>query len=229
MRAPRLLPVLPLLAVLVGALAAPAACAQDTDRLSIRPWIELEPLVRIGPGPYPIPVETAEKSLLEIGRVLLSAMIYGWSFSYEPGDRSRGITERFALTPIAQVAWGSPRLKVLQSEVLDTRLWARISYQLDDQESRRRAAWDSGTADLSTGSGSAPLQLGDAGRTASLESAVKDAIRRSLDVRYPNKPRQVTGDVALWVDPTVLIRSGTYLTTASVRVVVRELIPYRIF
>ena len=219
----------PVLAAVLAASAAPAACAQDTDRLTIRPWIELEPLVRIGPGPYPIPVETAQKSLLEIGRVLLSAMVYGWSFSYEPGDRARGVTERFVLTPIAQVAWGSPRLKVLQTEVQDTRLWARISYVLDDQESRRRAAWDSGTADLSTGSGSAPLQLGDAGRTASLESAVKDAIRRSLDVRYPNKPRQVTGDVALWADPTVLIRSGTYLTTASVRVVVRELIPYRIF
>jgi len=229
MRAPRFLPLLALLCAVVAVAAAPAAGAQDTDRLSIRPWIELEPLVRIGPGPYPIPVETAEKSLLEIGRSLLSAMVYGWSFSYEPGDRARGITERFELSPLAQIAWGSPRLKVLQADVEDVRLWARISYSLDDQESRLRTAWDSGTADLSTGSGSAPLQLGDAGRTRSLESAVRDAIRRSLDVRYPNKPRQVTGDVVLWTDPTVLIRSGTYLTTATVKIVVRELIPYRIF
>jgi len=223
----------PLLALLVTAVlvaaAAPVARAQDTDRLSIRPWTELEPLVRIGPGPYPIPIETAQKTLLETGRVLISAMIYGWDFSYEPGDRSRGITERFELTPLAQVPWGSPRLKVLDTEVSDARLWARISYSLDEQESQRRTAWDSGTADLSSGSGTAALQLGAAGRQASLESAVRDAIRRSLDVRYPNKPRQVTGSVVLWTDPTVLIRSGTYLTMVTVKLTVRELIPYRIF
>ena len=102
----------PVLAAVLAASAAPAARAQDTDRLTIRPWIELEPLVRIGPGPYPIPVETAEKSLLEIGRVLLSAMVYGWSFSYEPGDRARGVTERFVLAPIAQVAWEIGRAHV---------------------------------------------------------------------------------------------------------------------
>jgi len=209
--------------------AAPQASAQDTDRLVIRPWIELEPLVRIGPGPYPIPVETAEKALLEMGRVLLSAMVYGWDFSYEPGDRSRGVQEIFVLTPLAEVPWGSPRLRVVETEVSDSRLWARISYSLDEQESRRRAAWDSGTADLSTGEGKAELRLGDAGRTMSLQAAVRDAIRRSLDVRYVNKPRRITGEAVLWTDPTVLIRSGMYLSTASVKLVVRELPPYRIF
>jgi hypothetical protein len=225
----RALAVVPILSVILSAWCAPAVRADDPDRLFIRPWIELEPLVRIGPGPYPIPVETAEKTLLEMGRVLLSAMVYGWDFSYEPGDKARGVQERFLLTPLAQVPWGSPRLRVVETDVSEVRLWARISYALDEQESRRRAAWDSGTADLATGQGTAPLQLGDAGRTASLESAVRDAIRRSLDVRYVNKPRQITGEVVLWTDPTVLVRSGAYLTSATVKLLVRELIPYRIF
>jgi hypothetical protein len=218
-----------LLSAAAFAAAAAPLRADAPDRLFIRPWFELEPLVRIGPGPYPIPVSSAEKSLLEIGRLLISGMVYGWSFDYEPGDRSRRVQERFLLTPLAQVPWGSPRLRVTETEVSDTRLWARISYQLSDEESRRRQAWDSNMADLSTGEGTAAIQEGEGGRTKSLESAIRDAIRRSLDIRYVNKPREVTGEVVLWTDPTVVVKSGTWLTVATVKLIVRELVPYRIF
>lgn len=205
-------------------------CRADApDLLFIRPWVELEPLVRIGPGPYPIPLEVAEKSLLEVGRVLVSGMIFGWDFSYTPSDKARRVEESFVLTPVAMVPWGSPRLQVTETEVTDTRLWARISYALDEQESRRRAAWDSNTAALSTGRGTADLQLGAVARTKALESAIRDAIRRSLDTRYLNKPREITGEVVLWTDPIMLVRSGTYTTTATIKLVVRDLIPYRIF
>jgi hypothetical protein len=224
----RALLVLPILVIVLFSAATPVH-ADSPDRLFIRPWIELEPLVRIGPGPYPIPVDTAEKTLLELGRVLLSGMVYGWDFVYEPGDRSRRVEERFELTPLAEVPWGSPRLRVTETEVEDTRLWARISYALNEEESRRRAAWDSNTADLSTGTGAAPIQDGDAGRTKSLQAAIRDAIRRSLDTRYVNKPREITGEVVLWTDPSMIVRAGTYVTTATVKLLVRELVPYRIF
>jgi hypothetical protein len=209
--------------------AALQSRADAPDRLFLRPWTELEPLVRIGPGPYPIPVDVAEKDLLETGRTLVSGMIYGWSFSYTPSDKARRVAESFVLTPAAMVAWGSPRLRVTETEVTDARLWARISYVLDEQESRRRAAWDSNTAALSTGTGTADLQLGAGARTKALESAIRDAIRRSLDTRYVNKPREITGEVVLWTDPIMFVQSGTYTTTATVKFLVRDLIPYRIF
>ena len=176
-----------------------------------------------------MPVDSAEKALLEVGRLLISGMVYGWSFDYEPGDLARKVQERFVLTPLAEVSWGSPRLRVTETEVSDTRLWARIAYTLSDEESRRRVAWDSNTADLSTGEGTAAIQDGDAGRTKSLESAIQDAIRRSLDTRYVNKPREVTGEVVLWTDPVVLAKSGQWITSATVKLVVHDLVPYRIF
>ena len=61
------------------------------------------------------------------------------------------------------------------------------------------------------------------------EDAVRDAIRRSLDSRYINKPRQIDGEVVLWDDPIILVRSGAYSTSAKVKLLVRELVPYRIF
>jgi hypothetical protein len=207
----------------------PLLHADDPDRLFIRPWTELEPLVRIEPGPYPIPVNVAEKTLLEQARVLLSGMVYGWSFFYVPGDKARRVEESFVLTPLAQIPWGNPRLRAIETEVAETRLWGRFSYALDDQEKRRRASWDSNIAALSTGQGTAALQHGAGAREEALESAIRDAIRRSLDTRYLNKPREVTGELVLWTDPLVVARSGTYTTTATIKVMVRDLVPYRIF
>ena len=203
--------------------------ADDPDRLFTRPWTELEPLVRIGPGPYPIPMDVAQRTLLEEARVLLSGMVYGWTFSYTPGDRARRVQEQFVLAPVAQIPWGNPRLRVIETEVTDTRLWGRVSYSLDDEERRRRASWDSNLAALSTGLGTAPVRHGESARGEALESAIRDGIRRSLDARYLNKPREVTGELVLWTDPSVVTGSGTYTATATIKLLVRELIPYRIF
>jgi hypothetical protein len=219
-----------LIASLLLLLAGFPALADAPDRLFVRPWMELEPLMRIDPAVvYPIPVPEAEKNLLEEGRKLISGMIYGWSFIYYPGDVSRGVKESFVLSPVAEIPWGSPRLTVLETEQNDTRLWARISYTLNDTEALRRGSWDSNTVPLSTGQGAANLLTESDARRASRESAIKDAIRRGLDVRYVNKPREITGEVILWDDPLTLVSAGFLTTTAKVKVLIRDLVPYGIF
>jgi hypothetical protein len=206
-----------------------AALAPADDRLFIRPWVELEPLVRIDEGVYPIPVPVAQRQLLEEGRRLLSGMVYGWTFTYIPGDRARHVQESFILTPVAQIPWGSPRLVVRETEVRDQKLWARLSYSMSSEEALRRASWESNTAALSTGRGKALANAGPPGKGASLEDAIRDAIRLSLDTRYVNKPRQISGELVLWEDPQTNVHSGVYSTVAKVKLLVRELIPYRIF
>ena len=67
-------------------------------------------------------------------------------------------------------------------------------------------------------------------RMASLKDAIRDAIRRSLDTRYVNKPRQITGEVVLWDDPDrTRARRVRTSPRAKVKLLVRELVPYRIF
>jgi hypothetical protein len=215
--------------VLMLLLPALAGMAEPDNRLFIRPWTELEPLVRIGDGPYPIPASTAQKAILDDAQQLVSGMVYGWTFSYVPGDRSRAVPESFVLTPVAVIPRGTPRLRVLETEVTATRLTARILYTMDDDETLRRAAWDSNTTALSTGHGTAPLMAGPDARSTSLREAIRDAIRLSLDASYINKPRQITGEVVLWDDPIVLVREGVWDTTVTVKVLVHEVVPYRIF
>jgi len=216
---------------LAALLVAVSVSAQAAERLFVRPWVLLEPVVRIEPGQYPIPVETAERSLLDEARLLVSAMVYGWSFRYTPADAGRRVSEEFVLTPVAEVPMGSPRLRVIETEVTDneTRLWARVLYSMTDDEARRRAAWESNTATLATGQGQASVMKGDTAKGESLEDAVRQAIQQGLHDRYLNKPREITGQVVLWDDPQTRVGSGSYTTVATVKFLLSELVPYRIF
>ncbi len=220
-----------ILALVLAALPlyAQGASAQGDTRLFVRPWVELEPLVRIDPGRYPIPTDVAERKVLEEARVLLSGMVYGWSFDYTPANRVRGVEESFTLTPIAQIPWGNPRLRVVETGTADEKLWARTSYSMDDAEVARRASWESSTAGLSQGEGSASVMKGPDAKVLSFQDAVRDAIRRDLRTRYFDAPRQIRGDVVLWDDPLASVRSGMYRTEVKVKIVVRQVVPYRIF
>ena len=202
--------------------------ARGDDRLFIRPWIELEPLVRIE-AEYPIPLEVAERRLLEEARILFSGMVYGWTFLYTPGDRERRVEESFLLTPIAEIPWGSPRLAVRETEVAELKLFARISYTLSDDELARRMSWEGNSASLSTGRGTANVFKGPAEKLASLRDAIRDAVQNHLSTRVLNKPREIMGEIVLWEDPYTVVRAGTYTTTARIKLQVQEIVPYRIF
>jgi hypothetical protein len=217
--------------LIFGALSA--VHGQAPELLFIRPWVavetEPEPVAQAQPGPYPLPTAAMQKSVLEEGRVLFSAMIYGWTFRYFPGDKSRKVQESFELLPVAQIPWGSPRLSVRDSQVEEKKLWVRMSYALDEDETLRRSGWESNTAALSTGLGKGDFMKGPSSKMVSLQDAVRDAIRRGLDTRYLNKPREISGEAVLWDDPQTTTRAGFYFTTAKVKLMVREVVPYRIF
>ncbi len=201
---------------------------QGDNRLFVRPWVELEPLVRIDQTEYPIPAAVAERKVLEEARFLLSGMVYGWFFDYTPANRARGVQEIFTLTPIAQIPWGSARLRVIETGTADEKLWARTSYSMDDAESARRSSWESSTAALAQGEGQAEVMKGPEAKGLSFQDAVRDAIRRDLRTRYFDAPRRIRGDVVLWDDPLASVRSGMYRTAVKVKIMVREVVPYRI-
>ncbi len=220
----RRLPVMLLLCLL----PLPALTAQS-ELLWVHPWCELEPFVRVGGEEYPVSPETAARRILAEGRMLLSAMVYGYTFVYTPSDAARHVAEIFELTPVAEIPWGSPRLRAGETEVDGKRLTSRLSYTLSAPEMQRRASWSSSALPLAAGTGQGSLFQGSAAKTAALRNAVKEAVRNHLRTRILNKPREVLGDAVLWEDPQTVVRAGVYVTTAKVKLRVREIVPYRIF
>lgn len=214
----------------LGALLAVVVCrpVAGDDRLFIRPWVELEPLVRIE-SEYPIPLEKAGQWLLEEARTLLSGMVYGWTFSWTPSDASRTVEDRFDLAPVAEIPWGSERLTVRQTQVEEARLFAQVSYTMNPPERLRRESWAGAAVDAATGSGEASTLKGRGAKFEALANAIKDAVRNHLRTRIFNKPRLIRGEVVLWEDPQVWVGSGAYHAVARIRLRVVEIVPYRIF
>jgi hypothetical protein len=218
------------LALFLLALALPSRLlSAQAERLSARPWCDLEPFVRVGTDEYPLSRELAARRILEEGRVVFSAMVYGYTFVYTPSDAARKVEELFELTPVAEVPWGSARLAVGETMVESRRLFSRLSYTLSAAEAQRRASWASSAIPQSTGSGEGSLFGGYTEKLTALRNAMKEAVREHLRTRILNKPREIRGDLVLWEDPQTIVRAGVYTATAKVKLRVREVVPYRIF
>ncbi len=202
--------------------------AQEAGELiSLHLWCELEPLDWQGEGP--LGGEQAARRLLEEARQVFSAMIYGYRFFYVPADAARGVAEQFRLDPIGEIAWGDPRLQILQTEEREARLYARLDYRLDAAQLARRSAWASNTIPQASGSGEGSVFRGPAEKRAALQAALREAVRNHLRPRLFNKPREVLGEILLWNEPRTIVRSGAYLTTVAAKVRLTRIEPYRIF
>jgi hypothetical protein len=216
----------PALGALFLLLSVPPAVGDD--RLFVRPWAELEPIVRIE-AEYPIPLETAGRWVLDEARALLSGMVYGWTFSWTPGDLARKVDDRFDLVPVAEIPWGSDRLAVRQTQVEEARFFAQVSFLMTPVEDLRRQSWAGASVDMATGTGEAPILDGRGGKLTALANAIKDAVRNHLRTRFLNKPREIRGEIVLWEDPRSWVASGSYHAVAKVRLRVLDVVPYRIF
>jgi hypothetical protein len=224
---------LPLLLVLLPALVPPlpgAAFGQE-GFLSARLWCELEPLIQSQGQEYPLPKEEARKRLLEEARGVFSAMIYGFQFAYTPADRARDVAEEFVLTPVAEIPWGDPHLRIVDAWTEDSRLFAKVEYDLQPFQEDRRRAWGSTAVPTAAGVGESSMFPGPApaSKARSLEAAFREAIRNHLRPIRFNKPREITGELLLWAPPAVIIEAGAYQTRVDVKLRVGEIRDYGIF
>ena len=123
-----------------------ASWAQRSHDLTVELWWELEPMVgsedASSEEQQPSEREVV-KDLLEYSRILFSAMIYGYRFTYVPADRERQLADEFSLVPVAEIPWGDRNLRALQTDVRGGRVYAKLGYQLQDHQIARRKSWSS--------------------------------------------------------------------------------------
>jgi len=202
----------------------------QSEPLSLRLWCELEPMVQENQE-YPLSTEAAQRRALEEAREILSGMIYGFRFSYTPGDSVRKIGEIFTLTPVAEILWRDPNLTVADAYVKDSLLFVKVTYQLEDFQFARRRAWASNSVEAASGTGSYSVFTAPSpeGKRLALKDALKNAIREALRPVIFNKPREVTGEILIWNEPQTIIQSGAYTTRLDVKLRVKEIRSYSLF
>ncbi|MDR2246153.1 MAG: hypothetical protein LBE17_05705 [Treponema sp.] len=195
--------------------------------------IELEPVYGgFIDEEYPLDADTARRRALEEAAMFYSAMIYGWSFHYDIGEKARGIAEELELTPDGVIPFGDPGLRATDAEVRDMRLRLWTDYRLTEAQQRRMRMWRSGTIRGAQAIGYGPLggpkQIDDwmSIRRAGLEDAARAALRAMLRGSERNRPKEASGFISLAAFPNYFMDSGHWAAAVRFRVEITEIIPF---
>ena len=180
---------------------------------------------------YPLTAQAAGQRALDEMSMFFSAMIYGWSFDYEPGERSRGIAEILELQPLGEIQYGDPALRVTDTSFADMKLRVWADYNLNDSQQRRMQVWRADTVRNAQATGYGPLRLEEypgwlAIRKTALEDAARAALRALLQGSERNRPKEAAGFISLASFPRYFIDSGRWVVSARFRVQVTEIIPF---
>jgi len=204
----------------------------DTIRGEV--WVELEPIYGDrADSEYPLSQETAAKRALQEAALFYSAMIYGWSFHYDIGEKARGIAEDFDIfEPMGEIRWGDPRLTVTDVENRNMALRIWTDYRLSETQQRRMYTWRTGMIRNAQATGYCPIQgpSPDSGwldiRNAVLKDAARAAVREILRSSERNRPKEATGFISLASFPRYYVDSGQWTASVRFRVQISEIIPF---
>jgi hypothetical protein len=204
----------------------------DTIRGEV--WIELEPIYGDRPDKeYPLSVETAGRRALQEAALYYSAMIYGWSFHYDIGERARGIPEDFGVfEPMGEIQWGDTRLAVTEAETRDSRLRVWTDYRMSEIQAKRIQLWRKGAIRNAQATGYCPITgpSPDSGwleiRNAVLKDAARAAVREMLRGSERNRPKAAAGFISLASFPRFYVDSGQWAASVRFHVQINEIIPF---
>ena len=195
-------------------------------------YVDLEPIyVGHVDEEYPLNAEQAGRRALDELALFFSAMIYGWSFNYEVGERARLIKEDLDLEILGTFQAGDPALKVTDTEFREMRLRVWADYHLSDSQQRRIGIWRTGMIRNAQATGYSPSHLDEYPgwievKKLALEDAARAALRSALRGSERNRPKEVKGNISLASFPRYYIDAGRVTAFGRFRVQITEIIPF---
>jgi hypothetical protein len=219
------------LALTIGASASAPAAAQASaakEVLRAEFWADLEPVANVG-DEWPVSAQTARKRILEEAAWVYGGMIWGFEFRYTPYDKTRAIPERFDIEPIGGLApetlsFGSGAKPSSMNEYR-----SYVEYRPEPSLVSLMAGYAMDPWKGCQGIGKADMNLGLKGRRAAYEDGLRAAARSLLQGTEPNKPRLVRGRVVFDRPTSMSIQGGYYTTQLRARLMVIEVLPYKIY
>lgn len=197
----------------------PSLSSQEV--LSARISVDSEPMWARALGfKYPLNNEDLVALAREEARMIFTAMVYGWSYEWIPGNTARGIKEEIILEPFGKVDGNEPALRLVSSWREDTILILSVEYTAVAHEERRFKAWQAASYRSVQGRGQAGLSSSADAKWAAVEEAARSAVMALVKTRERNRPRRVFGTIALASPPRIWIASGQWQVQARFRVAI---------
>ncbi len=156
---------------------------------------------------------------------LLSGMVYGYTFSYRPLDRTRGISEEFILESAAELGTRLP--PPVDARGRENRAMLLYRYYPEKEEYLRISSWLSAAIPSVIGYGEGRYILGHEGKMEAYRQALKEAVREYARARIRNKPRRLEGSLFLIDTPTVGVQAGKYTVRMRLKISLREVDAYK--
>ncbi len=157
----------------------------------------------------------AIETLLEDARWAFSGMIYGFNFTWTPSSIAREVGEELLIEPLGAIPWGDPRMRTAAVVVENGFIYVQLEYSPDATQESRLEGWDSQAFPVAAGSGE--VRSLSSSRRDALEQGIKEAVRAWLRVREYNRPREVTGRIALDTFPLTGLRANNIKASVAVR------------
>jgi len=167
----------------------------------------------------------ARAAALEEAARYYGAMIYGWAFHYDVGERARDIEEKLELSPLGLVEAGDPLLEITDLQIKDLNLYLWSDYRPAGAQLSRLSKWKAGTVRTAQGYGQSPLE----DKYAALEDAARAAIRAMLRGSERNRPKEVSGYISLATFPRYWLDKGQWAAFGRFRVEILEILPFAAF
>ncbi len=224
----------PLLLVLVlctaSSFAKPAAGPAPEELIRFSLWATLEAYPGAGEvvdaaAPFAHPVNR----LKEIVPFFVEGMVCGWSFTYVPSDKMRGVEEFFEFKPLREYPGMASRIQYKEPWVEENRLNCWVEFRCPPHLTAWRNTWKTLGYHRISGRGQGRLTDGFDGIYEGATIALKEAVREYARSITKNKPKEITGEVLLTGLPSIGLKSGKYIVDLDFFLNVSRIINYTIY
>lgn len=201
------------------------------DKIRIPLWAELEAYPGTGKAvqfdddlfAYPI------SRLKEVAPFFIEGMVCGWSFSYTPSDKTRGVPEHFDFVPLYDFDSLPQKIVYKEPWIKDSRLYCWAEFTTSSQEAAWRKAWETSVYRRISGKGKGLLSAGFDGIKEAALNALKSAVREHARMMTKNKPKEIIGEILITGEPLIGIRSGRYVVELDFFLNISRIIEYNIY
>jgi hypothetical protein len=195
--------------------------AQEVLRGELR--VDLEPMRGFAESQPPLDMNQARSQAMDEAAYCFGAMIYGWSFHYDVGEKARDIKEELELSPLGTIARDDPNIEFTDVDIREMRVYLWSDYRPSEAQRRRLSKWRSDLVRSVRAYGHASLE---AEKFAALEDAARAAVRAMLRGGERNRPKEAWGYISLADFPRFFFDKGQWAAAAKFYVEIKEIIPF---
>jgi len=156
---------------------------------------------------YGLGKNTEEKALIEALHIL-SANVYGYSFSYRPGSMLMKTEEQFDITLKGQLRESS--IEQMIGGVRGTVYRLKLVFRITPSARRWMSAFRSNTLRSVEAEGTSDFYMGWEGRNDALREALRNLVLVAAKKRLHSKPILIEGDILLDGTPEFSVGAGRH-------------------